>query len=189
MELDDIAVVEFDQNDLDQAKKWAEFMDTKNQGRQTINLAASKNITGYLGHTAVENVFDQYGFAYQSTKTEVYQGGDHYDIAYEHDRIDVKANRYRFDDKYFFNEKMFVFNTHHRKDENYFCFVRVDPDFRCAWIYGLMHAKRFYDTGRQGQTPPRGEYGKPMDYTWVLSRELIPIGQYICRTYNIDRKL
>ncbi|MFA5768338.1 MAG: hypothetical protein WC871_02220 [Bacteroidales bacterium] len=185
--IDDIVTIEFGAMDVERAHEWARYMDRKNEGRRTVDLSATKNVTGYLGHLAAERCFDRFGFDVRTTREEKYIGGDRFDLHYDHDYIDVKSHTREFSDQWYFNEKMLVFDHHERKDENYFCFVRVDPTFAEAYVYGFIHARRFWEIARAGEIPPRGRVDHPTPYHFVLSRELLPARNYILRLWSIDR--
>lgn len=187
MNIEDIVRIDFDAQDIAAAEKWADFMDKKNQGRKTVDLSATKNLTGYLGHLAAERVFDNLGFAYQTTRDVPYTGGDQFDITYELDHIDVKSFRRRHSDKWFFNEKMVVMDHHQRKAENYFCFCLVDPDFVCAHVYGFIHAKRFWEMAQPHTIAPRGRVAITTHAHQVPARYLLSPRAYILRLWRLDK--
>lgn len=179
---DDIATVAFGRSDVDAAFEWAEYMDRKNQGSRTVDLSKTKNVTGYLGHLAVEVYIRDMGFYCESTRTEKYRRGDQYDIKYDDDLLDVKAHRGELT-QWFFNEKMLIFDHHMRKAETHYAFVMVHPEWYEAYIFGVINASDFWDKAQCGALPPRGNVGRETPYHFVLSRELRPIRNYVTRTY------
>lgn len=171
----------FSEFEINRAYKWQKYMDEKNQGKKTHDLSRTKNVTGFLGHLAVEKQFVDLGVWVESTREVKFAGGDTYDLKYENDFLDVKTHKRDFDDKWFFNEKMLVFDTHEHKQETHFVFVRVTPDFERAYIFGVMAYDDFINTSQPGVMPPRGRVTTPTNYHWVYSRDLRPITKYIMR--------
>ena len=180
MKLASINTITFEPWEVEEAKAWAKFMDQKNQGEKTINLISTKNITGYLCHLAVEKVFDQCGVEFNTTRINKFEHGDSYDLIFENDRIDVKGQKRTFDDKWFFNQKMWVADWHIRKQETHYCFVWHNHDYSIARIFGIIGADEFEERSKPGQFVLK-ETGKVIKYKYVLSKDLRPLRDYIFR--------
>lgn len=174
MFLTDVKQISLDQRDYHEAEEWAKYLDIKNDGAKTVKIADDKNITGCLGHIAVERLFEQTGLTFHSTRTKKFKGGDQTDIIYGENYIDVKTHKRMFSEKYFFNEDMWVFDHQPVKITTHYVFARVSPEWDTAYIYGITDVENF----KQKSVP--GVY-KGHEYHSIKSRYLTPLDKWLLR--------
>lgn len=177
----DIVKIEFDLQDIHKAEQWQRFMDQKNEGSKTINADPNKNKTGNLGHRALEKLLDNHSLTYHSTLYDKFERGDDYDVQVAGNCIDVKTWRRQWDERWFYNLRAAVFSHHSHKLENYFVFVSLDDDYMRAHILGAMSCAEFYDRAIHTSHKITDRDGKPLEYDYVLSRQLTPILKFIYR--------
>lgn len=177
--MNDIVDIAFTEQEIMEAHEWARYMDAKNDGMKTKDMSPTKNVTGYLGHLALEKYLDAHGFAYETTRTDKMNGGDKYNVAFGDDFIDVKSHRHKPNPTWMHRDRVVVFDHHQHKMETHFCFVIVTPDFTQAYIYGIINVDRFAEISRADELHISE---KTYPYHWVTVSELKPIRKYIYHT-------
>lgn len=175
----DIITVDFSWQDVQEAENWQAYMDSKNQGRKTVNFSSNKNISGFLGHLAVERAIERLNLPYTSSRLVKFKHGDTYDILFEDYSIEVKGLFGDLSEQYFFNEKLFVFDHHQRKNETHYCWVVIDRDRGAGHIYGTMEADWFWESSQPGVIPASAKVRKALPYHYIISRDLRPLNKLL----------
>jgi hypothetical protein len=173
----DVIRLSFTEGQVSEAYQWAEYSDIKNDGQNTVNLSNTKNVTGFLGHLAVEQYIADLGLEHVSTLREKYHGGDPFDIQYEDDFLEIKSHRKTYSPEYFYNQTMLVFDHHQVKQESHYVFTYVEPDWTGAHIYGIIEADDFWDQSEAAILNSRS--GQEIPYHFVKSRHLRPFRDYL----------
>lgn len=179
MNRSDIISIDFDWQDRHEADAWQVYMDAKNQGKKTVNFSKNKNISGFLGHLAVERAIERLNLPYTSSRLVKFKHGDTYDILFEDYSIEVKGLFGDLSEQYFFNEKLFVFDHHQRKNETHYCWVVIDRDRSAGHIYGTMEADWFWESAQPGVIPASEKVPVPLAYHYIISRDLRPLNKLL----------
>jgi hypothetical protein len=177
-ELSDITEMEITDDMIAEAEAEQKYLDDNKTGAKTVRTKANQNIIGSLAHQIVENKFAEFGFPFQSFRQERYTAGDQLDLAYENDRIDVKGIEGELNERYYFNEKCYIF--HHQFINPKFltlthlCFCKIAPDYSRGWILGLISIRDFLAAEKENNyfDPPSHE---------IPSRLLKGFNRYILR--------
>lgn len=119
-------------------------------GLASTRLATEDNdLIGDLAHMAVENIFDEVGIDYNSTRFEVYEnGGDKLDIAIAERNLDVKGQTFSDTEFYVFDKELRALKIRAKKGQlqiSHFLFVHIDRDYTLSRIFGFISVEKFIE--------------------------------------------
>lgn len=173
MDKSELVHILFDHYDVKEAREDAENLKVK-YGRNTIDVIEDRDIIGSLAHMAVEKAFEAFQIDCFSTRREMYNGGDKFDIAFMDDRLDVKGTHGEFN-QWFYRKQFLIFTNQLQKakmsEMTHFCFVEVNPDFSEAYIYGVISKEDFLEKSE----PVKLRY----DNQGIRAYDLTPLRKYI----------
>lgn len=127
----------------DQDVLWQEQKGVRPSTRQD---SAQNNFIGSLAHQAVEVCLTTHNIPFTSTRLERYavNDGDELDIQVFDMRIDIKGTRLPDDHFYVYAQNV----NNPAKDLTHYLFVRIDREWRCAFLYGLIGLADFKKKAR-----------------------------------------
>ena len=177
MDYNDIITVEITQEMIRKAERERDWLDTKT-GNKTKLLTERHNIVGSLGHQAVEEALDEFGYDFKTCRTKKYQHGDTVDIIYENDHIDIKATASKYNPKFYYNQEFLVL-CDQIEDEKYktithLLFVSISQDYSIARIFGVISKS---DLLRYGYSIGPNNYLKHKNIG-IRAHKLYPLRKY-----------
>lgn len=183
--LSDIIKVAIPEETIQEAHEFAVAMRAKSGSDRHRPLNSIHDEVGYCGHWAVEQVLDGWGIPYESTRTQIYTGGDLFDLDIMGQKVDIKCTSIgRYNEDYFYNHSFYILKdwTDSEKSDliSDYIMVHIERDLSEARIFGVVNRQSLLEC------PIIGPCESPITLRFanyhLKSRQLDSLYKYIFRT-------